>query len=145
MIKSHCLRLGGALAVALSVPAAAHAESVMLGATLSGANETAGGKAGGSGSFSAEIDAEAGDLCYTLAASGIGAPLAAHIHSGAAGADGDVVTPLQVTGDDSDECLALEPDTLKAIVAAPGNYYVNVHTKDFPKGAVRGQLEPKKD
>ena len=47
---------------------------------------------------------------------------------------------LAITGEGSDECVAVEPDTLKAIVAAPEGYYVNVHSAAFPKGAVRGQL-----
>ena len=144
MPMSRVLLLGGTLLAAMSVPSMASAKSVMLSATLDGASETAGGKAGGSGTFSAEVDADAGDLCYTLAVDGIGEASAAHIHSGAAGTDGAPVTALEVTGEDLDECVALEPDTLAAIVAAPGNYYVNVHTAEFPAGAVRGQLAKKK-
>ncbi len=30
--------------------------------------------------------------------------------------------------------------TIKAIRTHPGQYYVNVHTADYPAGAVRGQL-----
>jgi len=29
---------------------------------------------------------------------------------------------------------------VKAILAAPDSYYVNVHTAEFPNGAIRGQL-----
>jgi hypothetical protein len=145
MPKPKVLLLGGALLAALSVPSMAAAKTVTLAATLNGANETAGGKAGGSGSFTAQVDADAGDLCYTLAVDGIGEPTAAHIHSGAAGTDGGPVTAVEITGADLDECVALEPDTLAAIVAAPGNYYVNVHTAEFPAGAVRGQLAKQKN
>jgi len=30
--------------------------------------------------------------------------------------------------------------TIKAIRTRPGQYYVNVHTADYPAGAARGQL-----
>ena len=42
-----------------------------------------------------------------------------------------------------DLCIAAEPDVLRPIVANPAGFYVNVHTGDFPKGAVRGQLAKK--
>ena len=125
----------------LALPAAALADTITLSATLDGANETAGGHADGSGMFSAEIDTESGDVCYVLAVEGIGDAVAAHIHDGAAGKDGKPVVTIDVTGEDEDRCIAVEPDTLKPIVAAPANFYVNVHTAQYPKGAVRGQLE----
>ncbi len=31
---------------------------------------------------------------------------------------------------------------LKKIVATPEKFYVNIHTEDYPDGAIRGQLEP---
>jgi hypothetical protein len=121
-------------------PSMAMAASVKLVSTLNGANETGGGDPDGTGRFSAEIDAETGDVCYILVAEKVAKPVAAHIHSGAAGTDGGPVLTIEVTGPDGDLCLAAEPDVLKPIVATPEAYYVNVHTADFPKGAVRGQL-----
>jgi len=140
MAKSHILLLGGALAAALSLPSLALANTVTLAATLSGANEAEPGDPKGTGSFSVEIDADAGDVCYVLVAQGIGQATAAHIH---AAADGKPVVTLTVTGADDDLCIAVEPDVLKPIVAAPGDYYVNVHTAAFPKGAIRGTLSKK--
>lgn len=140
MPKSRILGLTVAAAL-LGAPAAASAAGSKLVATLNGANETGGGDAKGTGKLTADLDADSGDFCFTLSAAGIsGAPVAAHIHSGKAGDDGPRVAPLQVTGEGTDECIAVEPDTLKAIVAAPGDYYVNVYTAAFPKGAIRGQL-----
>jgi len=67
-----------------------------------------------------------------------------HIHIGAAGVAGDVVVPLDVDGFDgtSDGCIEPMEDAaiLQDIVDDPGSYYVNVHTADYPPGAVRGQL-----
>lgn len=136
--------LGAVVAAGLAVvPVAAMAEAVTLVATLNGANETGGGDADGTGRFSAEIDTETGDVCYVLVAEKTAKPVAAHVHTGAAGVDGAPVLTIEVTGPDGDMCMAAEPDALKPIVAAPEGYYVNVHTADFPKGAVRGQLAKK--
>jgi CHRD domain-containing protein len=37
-------------------------------------------------------------------------------------------------------CVNVARTLVRAILANPGNYYVNVHTTDFPNGAVRGTL-----
>lgn len=140
MLKSRTLLAGVAAAAMLAMPAAASAATARLTATLDGASEPAGGDADGKGALSAEVDSDTGDFCYTLSASGIDKPVAAHIHTGAAGAEGPPVITLQVTGAAGDECVAVEPDTLKAILAAPEGHYVNVHTAALPKGAIRGQL-----
>lgn len=125
-------------ATALSAPA--FAKPVTLTATLTGAAETGGGDADGAGGFKAEADDDTGDFCFTLWAEKIAPATMAHVHEGAAGADGKPVGTIEVTGKDSDACIALEPALIKKILAAPGDYYVNVHNADFPKGALRGQL-----
>lgn len=131
----------GALAAALSLSGVSVAAPVKLTAALSGANETNGGDADGSGSFTADVDLDTGDVCYFLAVSKIGVVKAAHIHEGMAGKDGKPVVAVNVTGPDEDLCMAMEPDKLKEILAAPGAYYVNVHTSDFAAGAIRGQFD----
>jgi hypothetical protein len=132
-----------AVVAAMAIPVSATAAPVTYVATLNGASETGGGDTDGVGRFSGEIDAETGDVCYILIGEKIAKPVAAHIHAGAAGTDGAPVLTLEVTGADGDMCMAAEPDTLKPIVATPEAYYVNVHTADFPKGAIRGQLAKK--
>src|SRR6185503_2303812 len=67
---------------------------------------------------------------------------AAHIHQGSVGIAGPIVvtlTPPNASGL-SAGCVSASKETVKAISKAPSNYYVNVHTSDFPNGAVRGQL-----
>lgn len=140
MKKSAFPLLAAALALPLSPALAA---SVKLTATLTGANEPGGGDGDGTGAFAADIDAETGDLCYTLTAAKIGTATAAHIHTGAAGVNGAPVVTIDVTGASGDECVAVEPDVLKPIVANPAGYYVNVHNAQFPAGAIRGQLVAK--
>ncbi|MEJ5978345.1 CHRD domain-containing protein [Novosphingobium sp. PS1R-30] len=126
------------VAAAATPLAAAQAATVKLTAALTGA----GADTDGTGAFAADVDAEAGDFCYTLTVAKIAKPTMAHVHTGAAGTNGPPVITVAVTGA-SDECVAVEPDVLKAIVANPAGYYVNVHTADFPGGAVRGQLATK--
>jgi hypothetical protein len=92
------------------------------------------------------IDDETNEVCYELTIEGIGAPdavIAAHIHAGDAGVAGDVVVPLfteppsgEMTGCVQD----VDPEIVAAITADPFGYYVNIHTEQFPDGAVRGQL-----
>lgn len=118
----------------------AFAAPVKLTATLTGAAETPPGKADGTGGFTVTADPETNDFCYTLWADKIGKPTMAHLHSGEAGASGPPILTLEVTGKDSDECLAVDKEKLDPIVANPAGYYVNVHTAEFPGGAVRGQL-----
>lgn len=122
---------------------AAQAAAVKLGATLNGASQPAGGDTDGTGAFSVEVDADAGDFCYMLTVAGTAKPTMAHVHTGAAGASGRPVITVDITGPKDDLCIAVEPDVLKAILANPAGYYVNVHTADFPAGAIRGQLATK--
>ncbi len=140
-MKSGILAWGGAFCVLAMAAAPALAEdTVAFSAKLDGASQPTGGDPKGSGAFTGEIDPETGDLCYTLKIKDIATPTMAHLHKGTAGSDGDVVVKLNITGNDGDECSALQREVAKAIVADPGSYYVNVHTADYPKGAIRGQL-----
>ena len=126
-------------------PVAASAETVVLTATLTGANEVGANGSGvgapdGGGAFRVEINSDTGDFCYTLYGEKIAASTMAHVHTGAAGVNGAPVITMDVTGKGSDMCIAVEPDKLKPIIANPAGFYVNIHTADFPGGAVRGQL-----
>ena len=111
---------------------------------LNNGQETTLAKYGGSGSFSWWVDG--GDLCYTLSVRNLtSAPVAAHIHgvagrTVAAGIVVPLVHPTAATGTSSD-CATVDATLLAAIVANPGDYYVNVHTPAFPGGEVRGQLK----
>jgi hypothetical protein len=75
---------------------------------------------------------------------GLKKPIAAHIHKGGPSAAGPVVValapPKSGTAGAVSGCLTYPKATLSAIAANPGRYYVNVHTTDFPDGAIRGQL-----
>lgn len=65
----------------------------------------------------------------------------AHIHRGAAGTSGPIVVPLS-TGPKLHHkgCVPTTAATIKTIERDPSGYYVNIHSKQYPGGAVRAQL-----
>jgi hypothetical protein len=94
------------------------------------------------------IDGDPTTLCYVLLVDKIAPATAAHIHEAAAGTNGPVVVNLAAPGDgNAADCLTegeagkfVGGQTVADVLSNPSGYYVNVHTSDFPDGAVRGQL-----
>jgi len=68
---------------------------------------------------------------------------AAHIHAGAADVNGPVVVPFSApdSSGTTQGCTIADATLVEQILADPSGYYVNVHTSEFPGGAIRGQLE----
>ena len=118
--------------------------------TLSGAEEVdpitgalGAGDPDGSGLATLTVNPGQEEVCYELSVEDIMLPaIGAHIHVGDAGENGPVVVPL--TPSDASElssgCAQVSRELALAIIRNPENYYVNVHTSDFPNGAIRGQL-----
>ena len=165
------LMLGTAATAAVAVgvlvaPLAAqagHANTVLEG-SLSGRAEVQtdgsqriAGDPNGSGEvYVFGIDGDPTTLCYVLTVDKIadvelapGAPRAAHIHRGVAGANGPVEVNLAwPQGGQAADCLTegeagkgLTAGEVQAILADPASYYVNVHNSEYPGGAIRAQLE----
>ena len=127
-----------------------------LAAGLSGANEVPPADPDGRGLALVRTGKER--VCFAVGWTGIGAPIFAHIHVGAAGVNGPVVviffdvpelaaTPPPPPAALPDTVSAVggcvddqDPATLRAIRRHPADYYVNVHNSEFPGGAIRGQL-----
>ena len=89
------------------------------------------------------IRKDAGQVCYRLHVANVTLPTAAaHIHRGAAGTNGPVVVPFTAPGADggSSGCAPAAPALIDEIVGNPAGFYVNVHTKEHPAGAIRAQL-----
>jgi len=87
------------------------------------------------------VDATTKEVCVNLVTTGIGAFTGAHIHSGAAGASGPVVidfAPAAGTTGSLAKCVT--DDDAVGLAADPAAFYLNVHTADFPNGALRDQL-----
>jgi CHRD domain len=129
-----------AVTAPLAVAARLHDEE--LYADLSGAAEVPPGAENGKGTVEVTLNEDTGKVCWKFSGlSGLeGKPLLAHIHKAKAGKAGDVVVPLGERYKRSG-CTTASKSLVKAILAHPGRYYVNVHNDEYPSGAVRGQLE----
>lgn len=96
--------------------------------------------ASGKGSISVAADKS---VSGSIATTGIEGRVA-HIHTGAAGANGPVIVPLAKDGDNGwtvPPGAKLTDEQYAAYVA--GTLYVNVHSAAHPGGEIRGQLQPK--
>jgi hypothetical protein len=97
----------------------------------------------GTGSATITVNPGQGEVCYEISVEDIMLPATgAHIHEGVAGENGPIVVelvPPDANGDSSG-CTQVSRELALEIIQDPENYYVNVHTSDFPAGALRGQL-----
>jgi hypothetical protein len=125
-------------------PAPAAAGPVFLAADLRGGNEVP--PADPDGRAAVVVRIQGNQVGFALAWRGIAAPTAAHIHIGAAGTNGGVkvgffagALPANITAV-TGSVTAADTTVLDAIVANPAGFYANIHTSEFPGGAVRGQL-----
>jgi|tagenome__1003787_1003787.scaffolds.fasta_scaffold20986038_6 hypothetical protein len=110
--------------------------------TLVGESESPAGDPVGNGTATVRLRLGQAQACFKLAAKNLPAAVAAHIHSGAAGSSGPVVIPLATPGADgtSAGCASTTRALVASILKNPAGFYVNVHTAEFPGGAIRGQL-----
>lgn len=114
-----------------------------LRVTLTGEAETPAGDPVATGEAVVRLRSGQGQLCYTLEAENLGvAAAAAHIHRGGASEAGPIVVPLRTPGADGAArgCVSVSRALVSQILANRALYYVNVHTAQFPGGAIRGQL-----
>jgi hypothetical protein len=130
----------------------AAAQEIQIFAVLSGGNEvgpTGQANAGDpDGHGVAAITFRGGGaqniICMVVIVDKIAVPTAMHIHNNVAGQNAGVFQgfnpPPTGTGGRSGQCIPLSAANAAAIKANPAGFYVNVHTGDFPGGAVRGQL-----
>jgi CHRD domain-containing protein len=118
--------------------------AVVLRASLTGAAEVPGpGATGATGTASITIQGER--VCFKLSWENIKGVNLAHIHKGANGVAGAPVVSLFTGKPVKEGCTTPAAGVAKRIAGNPGNYYVNLHTADFPSGALRGQLAASND
>jgi len=127
--------------IAVLFAATASAETVKFHAVLTAGAEVPPTNSTGSGEATIALDTATHEITWDVTFGGFASqPVAAHIHGPAQpGRNAGVVipfgnnpvSPLHGTAKLTDE----EQNQLQA-----GAYYVNVHTKNNPGGAIRGQL-----
>ena len=139
--------------LAIAAPAAVAQEKaaiVVFHVSLSGGHT---GDPDGQGEAVLEFNRATGTLCYEIRVRGIGEPTepaeglgSAHIHGPLPGTGIAVDLEAEfVRLGHSDVfvatgCVSVDPTTLEAILAHPSLFYINVHTVEFPGGAVSGTL-----
>jgi len=94
------------------------------------------------GTVTVTLNQGLGEVCADIQTSGFEEDevIAGHIHVGAPDVIGPVVVDLQVTSPDHSICVEADPELIKDIRQNPSDYYVNLHTAEFPVGVIRGQL-----
>jgi CHRD domain len=109
---------------------------------MAGAAETPPGAPNGTAKAVVTLASKPGKVCWTFESlSGVSNPTFAHIHVGVAGKSGNIVLPLS-TGSTlkTKGCVPASATLISQIAANPHGYYVNIHSKQYPSGAVRAQL-----
>jgi hypothetical protein len=128
------------------VPASAQTERSkvrVFHVTLAGENESPAADPVATGTATIRIRPGTTKVCYQLTAHDLSGPAAAaHIHAGASGVSGPVLIPLRTPNASgrSSGCAKASRRIVSGILAHPARYYVNVHTAEFPAGAIRAQL-----
>ena len=112
----------------------------VVSAKLTGAADVPKGSPEGSGTAQVTLDAAGSKACWKLTIAGIGRALSAHVHKAPTGEVGPVVIPLGATFA-KQGCVLVSPKVIAAVGENPSGYYVNVHTRKYLNGAIRGQLE----
>ncbi|MBC2901173.1 CHRD domain-containing protein [Streptomyces cupreus] len=141
---------------AAAVPTSASATSdtgdhgTILAAGLRGANEVpvAGGPAVGDkdGTALQFIQVKGDKVSVAVKWRGVDKPTALHLHQGAKGTNGRVkvdFTELLAGGKGktvTGTVKVTDQALLDSLKSDPGSFYANLHTAEFPGGAVRGQL-----
>ena len=126
-----------AIAAALLLVPASSASALPVSATVLHASLAPGGDADGSGMAMVTLRPAVRRVCATISWSGIDKPFAAHIHRRS---DGQVVVDLTGSVTGGARCTTASRRLIRRIAERPGRYYVNVHNRTYPAGAVQGSL-----
>jgi hypothetical protein len=123
-------------------PAAGGVASRTYSVKLAGNAEVPKGAPTGTGTAVVSIHGKTNQVCWRFNhLHGFTGPTFAHIHVGGAGTSGNIVVPLSTGASFLHAgCVTASSMLLSAIEKHPHGYYVNIHSKQYPGGAVRSQL-----
>ncbi|MCB2407717.1 CHRD domain-containing protein [Hymenobacter lucidus] len=150
MRKHVTLFLTGLLLLASGIVRADHLRAhLLLSAKLEGAQEVPAVTTSAKGVASFTINPTRDTLFITASFTGLSGPITgAHVHLGARGIAGPIVTSLEpmLRGNRMQGFLTgANFDVAKRRKYLLGGYYINVHTAANPNGEIRGQIELEKD
>ncbi|WP_199548501.1 CHRD domain-containing protein [Streptomyces sp. N35] len=131
-------------------PGVTTAKGTILAASLKGANEVpnAEGKAVGDkdGAALQFVKVSGDKVSFAVKWRGTAKPTALHIHQGAKGVNGGIKVDFTkllsyAKGHSATGTVTVgDQALLDELTSSPGGFYANLHTAEFPGGAVRGQL-----
>jgi hypothetical protein len=122
--------------------APAQAQKSTYNITLAGANEVPGpGDPDGIGTAVVTLDTATNQVCWDINVQKIDAPTAGHIHVGGPGKSGSVMMDLDLPASGPKACTTVDGTTMGHMTGGPKSHYLNIHSAEFPDGAVRGQIQ----
>jgi len=145
-------------AVSLSLNSIQAQEGETFSASLSGKHEVPPTDSSANGWAKFQTNDNGTQVTYWVNITGLNAITGTHIHNGSAGQNGDIVATLsgqESAKDGNNATISLKGNITKDNLEGPlkgkelselvslmsdGNVYVNVHTDEFQKGAIRGQI-----
>lgn len=142
------ITIGAAFVAATAMAIPSSAAPKRFYATLSGAQEVPSkGDPDGTASVTLTISGDKG-ICYVIRPRKLETPQAAHIHTGRKGKAGGILVGLFTSAKAPVDgriagCAKISDARVEQLAARPSGFYVNLHTKKYPSGSVRGQLTTK--
>jgi len=120
-------------------------DDLMLSASMNGDEENPPVATDGHGLATIYFNGDRTSATVNVTVDGLSGPIvSAHIHDGAAGANGPVIFPLTYVGNRiQTEITGITPAQLAKFI--DGGYYINVHTEENPGGEIRGQIFTEQD
>ena len=141
MRKGHLLAIGLLGVTSWLMLPSANAATTNEHANMIGSEEVPGpGQPNAMGTAAITLDDVANTVCYQLKYSGISKPTAAHIHTGPRGVAGPITVDFNYIKNGDQGCVPATATVVAQIRDDPAGHYVNIHTAEYPKGAIRGQL-----